>query len=463
MSSNKSSRANSKSRPTSPVRNEEQSFVAPPSSINTPSQIETDPNSDTILELSAKLNDLALSLGRDHLVDLSQVRKSLETKSNSLDNRLLEQSNKINNISKCIQKEILDTEMNFCYVESIKPPEKFAEGPTLLDPKRLYDSCKVFPTREKFNGTSNIISFLEQVNYAQQVVALSEHEFREMLLRCFTRTPYLYLEEFIKNGMSTSDIYMSLISLYDSRLSPETAKADLSDLKCTKSKKYAKLIGEIMLLAGRAASILPNGSARSALYNVECNTALVKVLPTASSTLVSNQLNLLHAKLQRAPTFVELCKSIKPFTASIQKDISQYGTNDANTYKKFKPKVFSLMQNDSTENVSKISKKPNNYETKSIDGKPFKKDHRSYTGKNDNRSSKPKYCTLCGRTGHTAQDICFRMKTDLGKVVSVIPSYSPCKSCLQKNNVKLYHPQSMCFLRDSYPKRNSNVVRREKS
>ena len=86
------------------------------------------------------------------------------------------------------------------------------------------------------NGTLNIISFLEQVNYAQQVVALSEHEFREMLLRCFTRTPYLYLEEFIKNGMSTSDIYMSLISLYDSRLSPETAKADLSELKCTKTK-----------------------------------------------------------------------------------------------------------------------------------------------------------------------------------------------------------------------------------
>ena len=42
-----------------------------------------------------------------------------------------------------------------------------------------------------------------------------------------------------------------------------------------------------MLLANRAASILPQGSARSALYNVEGNTALIKVLPTSSSTLVS--------------------------------------------------------------------------------------------------------------------------------------------------------------------------------
>ena len=455
MSSNKSSRANSRSRPTSPVRNEEQPFVIPPSSIITPSQVETDPNSDSIMELSAKLNDLALSLGRDHLVDLSQVRRNLETKSNSLENKLLEQSNKINNISKSIQKELLETEMNFCYVESIKPPENFADGQTLLDPKRLYESTKVFPTREKFNGTSNIISFLEQVNYAQQVVALSEQEFREMLLRCFTRTPYLYLEEFLKNGMSTADIYMSLISLYDSRLSPETAKADLSELKCTKNKKVAKLLGEIMLLAGRAASILPQGSARSALYNVECNTALVKALPTSSSTLVSNQLNLLHAKLQRAPTFVELCKSVKPFTASIQKDISQFGVNDSNSYKKFKPKVFNLMHTDSGGNFSKLSQKSGNHETNSHDGKSFKKDPRSFTKKFDNKSSTSKYCTLCGRTGHTAQDICFKMRSDTGKVISVIPSYSPCKNCLQKNNVKLYHPIAMCFLRDNYPKRNN--------
>ena len=453
------SRGNSRSRPSSPIRNTERTTFSSPSSPTNIDFQSSELNANTVLTLGAKLNDLAISLGKNHLVDLSKVRRDLNNQALTLDSKFDLQNEKISSLSKDVQNEILTQELNFAQVDnSVHPPVNFASEATLTDPRRLHDVAKIFPTRDKFNGNSNILSFLSQLNYCQEVAQLTHSEFRDMMLRCFSKTPYTYVEEFLKNNMSTQDIYYSLISLYDSRLSPDEAKSNLNNLKVSKNTKLAKVIGEIMLLGGRASSILPEGEARCALYNVECNSAFVKVLPPHSSTLVSNQINLLHAKLQRSPTFVEVCKSVKPFFDSIQKNIDSLGTNDpSNFHKRFKPKVYSLSK-ESDEQSKQTFKKPSNFQNKNSGfnrSRPSTKfTPQSKTGSHDMSMDKKKYCTLCGRNGHTAKDLCYKMRLDNNKIISVVPSYTPCPTCLEKNNVRLFHPVKYCFNRDNYPKQS---------
>ena len=67
-----------------------------------------------------------------------------------------------------------------------------------------------------------------------------------------------------------------------------------------------------------------------------------------------------------------------------------------------------------------------------------------------------KYCTLCGMTGHTPQDVCYQMRNQAGKIVTVVPCYQFCDTCYRKLNKKLFHPREFCISRENYPKLASN-------
>ena len=426
-----------------------------------------DTNNQAILQVSAKLNDLALSLGKDHLVDLSSVKKELDNQNSNLDNKLSSQDEHIKNISKNIHQKLMEQELNYANVDlSVHPPTSFPPHPTLTDPKRLHEVGKIFPTRDRFTGSSNIFSFLTNLNFAQEIAQLSEKEFREIIHRCFAKLPFIYVEEFLKNNMSTSDIYYNLSNLYDDRQTPEQAKITLSNLKCNRNDKLQKLIGQIMILGGRSASILPEGAARTALYNAECCSALVKILPPNSSSLVSNQLNLLHAKLQKVPSFVEVCKSIKPFSDSIQADINRSGGNDpTNNFKKrFKPSIFQISHEKSDQNSSNHKRvgpfTPKSNFSNQSNNNLVTKSSAKRESTAERQKGQSKQCTLCGRSGHTANDICYKMRTNTNKLVTVIPSYTPCKICLERANTRLFHPEQYCFRRETYPKQNKAFVER---
>ena len=173
------SRSGSKSRNNSPTRN-----MDPPLNDNL---ICPDMNNQAILQVSAKLNDLAISLGKDHLIDLSSVKRELDNQNSNLDSKLSSQDEHIKNISKDIHQQLMEQELNYANVDlSVHPPTSFPPHPTLTDPKRLHEVGKIFPTRDRYTGNSNIFSFLTNLNFAQEIAQLSEKEFREIFILAWT-------------------------------------------------------------------------------------------------------------------------------------------------------------------------------------------------------------------------------------------------------------------------------------
>ena len=99
-----------------------------------------------------------------------------------------------------------------------------------------------------------------------------------------------------------------------------------------------------------------------------------------------------------APLFIEVTKSLNPYVTSINKDIATYCSQSHNSQSKPTPWV---KRGRSGLNISAIT-------------------------------STRKYCTLCGKTGHQADDVCYSMKNDRGEIVRVVPSFTACEICKTK-------------------------------
>ena len=108
-----------------------------------------------------------------------------------------------------------------------------------------------------------------------------------------------------------------------------------------------------------------------------------------------------------------MTKSLNPYVTSINKDIATAGVTTSNSTSNTTPWV-------------KRGRRDLN-----INALTFNK----------------KYCTLCGRNGHQADEVCYAMKNDKGEVVRVVPSFTACEICKTKNRRRLYHPQEYCPLR----------------
>ena len=64
---------------------------------------------------------------------------------------------------------------------------------------------------------------------------------------------------------------------------------------------------------------------------------------------------------------------------------------------------------------------------------------------NYNKYNKRKlHCLLCGKSGHTATDFCFEMRTDAGNFALVNRVPDPCPQCLADTQDKLFHPDDFC-------------------
>jgi hypothetical protein len=159
------------------------------------------------------------------------------------------------------------------------------------------------------------------------------------MLASSTGLAHELLLEWKMNGESVPTIYHNLLINFDKRLSPDEAKMQLSSYKIPKSSSLAKAESQIMLLAGRTASALPEGPSRTAYYNLEACNAMIRSLPPSSSANVNNLYNQLSARLGRAATFAELSRGMNLLRTTIDKDIRQNGGDMSFKNKKWGPQL----------------------------------------------------------------------------------------------------------------------------
>ena len=394
-----------------------------------------DPLGNILLEICSRHNDLCKKLGSTHIIDGNNLCKNFIEKIKDNDsqiNKAIDEGK--NEIVNNIEKQIISKELNYLNnSQNVLPPTKFAEENADNNISRVNEATKIFPIRRRFDGTSqNIVEHLSEINHSQQIVNLSKSEFKIIFKKCFTKTPFDIVTNLILLDYPLQDIYFTLISQFDTRLSINEARQELNTFTCTKNLKIIEVISKIIHLATRIASELPPGKSQIDVYNIECKNALIRSLPSNSAQIVTNQYNLLSSKLDRTPSFIELCKSLLPYHSSINTDIKNNGA----THQK------STLTQDRFKNWRPYRAKPQVYQL-------------DYKGK--------KYCSLCGGSSHNASETCYKMKTDSNKIVEVIPTFDPCKTCLSRLDKKLYHPDKFCFLRPTYPKNRAFITKKKEN
>lgn len=260
-----------------------------------------------------RVGDLCTAFYAHMELERDQIKKELEASSAETEMR------------------ILDKELHaYNCKENLPFPKKFASKNVLINASARSDAIRIFPTKNKFNGTEssngmNIHEFLSLVNSAQKQMVLSREEFLEFLLMCTTGRPHVLIKDWSENGENVEDIYHNLFSHYDTRMSPETAREKLSLYKARKNSTLNKAMSDIMQLALRAACVLPQGIARTASYNSEAVQALIRCLPPVSSDLASNKYHTISSRLQRPATFAELSRALAINAHSIDNEITKMG------------------------------------------------------------------------------------------------------------------------------------------
>ena len=425
-----------------------------------------------------------------------------------------------------IEANILKREMNNYHNLNavVKSPVKYSDTYQLINPDKVKLAAQLFPyTKQslKFSGKRDGVSVLEwlsSLTNAQAVVLLHKEEFKDALLKSTAGPVYTLVQNYISYQYDVPDIYASLIMLYDNRLSPAEAKKQLAAYKATKNSNLTRVQSQIMDLASRVASSLPEGPSRTNCYDFEACNALIQGLPHNSSVMVSNLYNKLSAKLGKAPTYCELCKALTKFHDTITQDIKQFGAHprqpqEARPDPRGRPATFNMNSKKDSHNpraprtrtqsypasppptvhmsssnrfqssrnyappmrnrpsfparsgrvhalAQRTYNRPNNnYRADgNRSGNGFRRNFQTNQGApyNQNKGfNGRKYCVLCSASNHYANEGCKMMVDDNGVRRYVIPSYAKCKECFEKTNKSLYHPAEYCLLRPAFPKRSS--------
>jgi hypothetical protein len=419
----------------------------------------------------------------------------------------LDMQNKFSKTHEDIENSIIFKDLNSHKINSaVTPPEYFSPEPTIKSVTRLTEVLKLFPRSFKFSGSKNdnmsVVEFLNTLKTLQEQLKLSESEFLDRMLASSTGLAHELLLEWKTNGENISTIYHNLLVNFDKRLSADDAKMQLCAYKIPKTSTLAKAESQIMLLAGRTASSLPEGPSRTAYYNLEACNAMIRSLPPTSSASVNNLYNQISARLGRAATFAELSRGMNLYRVSIDKDIRSNGADMAFRNRKMtssnlrsgsqnKNKFVAYSISTGTNSNRKVSSqrgqaydKPayninNNNISFTPRPKPILKNYmnkmrgpfRNWTNNNQSDPKKGKFknntfqrnkapidknsCSLCGYRNHTASE-CRNMQDNQGKRVEIIPTYGTCGRCPSRISPRLHHPEALCPFRPGGPLQNRN-------
>ena len=228
---------------------------------------------------------------------------------------------------------------------------------------------------------------------------------------------------------------------YDREISSTSAEQELTNLKAKKTDTLHLLLQQISKLADLASRGYVNAEIRTALIDSKSCSALITCLPEKSKMEVYREFNLLSQKLNRPPKFNEFTRVLYPIEQSINHDIAKSGFSG---------------RDDRDQRINNVNRKKfDKRRNKSVNVVGTYNNNRG-NGKGEPKNNKftgTIGCLLCGQDSHRASDGCYRMLDDKGKVVPVSPVQKYCSTCFQEENVKLFHPQNLCFRRDTYPRK----------
>jgi len=230
---------------------------------------------------------------------------------------------------------------------------------------------------------------------------------------------------------------------------------------------------------------IPQGATRNAYYNNEAIQALIRSLPPTSRTTCSNLFHTLSAKARRAITFMELSRPLNTLRHTIDLDIKQNGANVVNNnsktssskskkgYKKnYSSYSVDTVLEDKTVQQDKQRQvqgsqgnqaavyQANAHQDKAAKGNSGfrgnsgnKRQHGSNNQSKgaSNNSGTRRYCSLCGKTNHTAAQGCRNMKDNSGQIIEIQPAQSTCNVCPATVIPRLNHPPYLCPFRPTGP------------
>jgi hypothetical protein len=396
---------------------------------------------------------------------------------------------------------------------SVHPPHYFSETPKITSAAKSAEIQKLFPHNFKFSGSKtdhmSVVEFLHILTTAQEQMHLTEKEFINRMILCSTGLAHELLTEWKANGENVDSIYHNLLVNFDRRLSPNEAKNQLQSYKVSKNTSLAAAESKIMLLAGRAAALYPEGPSSTSIYNMEsCNT-MINSLPRSSQAMVSNLFYQISARLGRAATFAELSKAMNLYRPTIDEDIRSHGGENflrtrrapqANIRGRSRPKYTSFVVTtnqprnqvamnrygvaqarklaragatmklgNSYNNSTSFTPKPLKLQTYNTNkfGKQHHNAHKNHGHghhNNNNSHARPmlkrdsngkfirsnQNCLLCGTAGHNASS-CRIMRDDNGEVVQMIPPHGTCTKCPARIRPRLHHPEKYCPYRPTGP------------
>jgi hypothetical protein len=370
-----------------------------------------------------------------------------------------------------IKKDMLAQELqSFTINQEFPVPTEFSSKYKLTNSNLRKEAMFVFPPRQKFSGSSYkdggsgmpVEEFLAAMTRGQKDANLHRDEFHEMLLICSTGRAHSLLVDWLGAGETTESIYHLLAINFDRRVSPDVAKSQLLAFKATKDMTLADVEARITQLSGRAVTTLPPGESRTNLKNLEGVQALIRALPATSSTTVSNAYSMISSKLGRPATYFELTRSLNIYRTTIDADIR---ANGVDAKKKDNTKPSAPRNGNNGQNGQKKQNSYGSYAMNATEGNPKdqnkggdKKSEGEGNKKSENKNHNKgksggdkRFCTMCGRTGHTAAQGCRAMVSNEGRIVPCTPTQATCNACPASVQPRLNHPTDLCPYRVGGP------------
>ena len=388
-------------------------------------------------------------------------------------------------VTELTERKILNKEFeSLCSQEVENMPKYFSSRSKLTSNANKIEALRIFPVKNKFSGNTGgdslqLHEFLSLMEAAQNQMRLTQKEFIHMLLMCTSHRAHELIQQWADQEESLSNIYFNLTLQYDRRVTPEAAKIKLSNLMAPKNTDLAKHLSLIMHLADRASYSLPQGPTRKSYYNYEAIQALLRSLPPVSRNLCSNLYHQLSSKAGRSLSFMEISRPLTNMRFSIDQDIRDNGAaimkNSKPSYSsgsKNKRKgnksynTYTVSSNNTGTQGTNQSTTPVVYQntvqhTGTVSGTGQGRGNNStpnkghFTKKGNAQGNKTrKYCSLCGKTNHTAVDGCRNMRDDSGTVINIQPAQSTCTVCPPNITPRLCHPNFLCPYRPNGPFHN---------
>ena len=387
------------------------------------------------------------------------------------------------------EERIISREFDALCTNDEAMPSYFSKQSKLISNAANVEAQKLFPTKNKFSGGNHdslsLQEFFHNLRIAQEQMRLTEAEFLKMMLLCTSGRANELLTQWVDQNERVSEIYFNLTLHFDKRMTTESARQKLLTIMAPKSGDLARHISHVMSLAQRAASAIPAGASRTAYFNNEAISALMRSLPPASRTTCSNLFHTLSAKARRAITYNELTRPLITLRDTIDADIKANGVGSSvsanakvDERRKFAKKTgssnkkpTSFVVEASYENPTaggsksnrRYYKKPGNFTQPHVYLAAGSNSAPRTNSANPNRQRQPfraagpsnrrpnQYCSLCGKASHTAAQGCANMRDAQNKIVNVQPTQSTCNVCPGFVNPRLNHPAVFCPYRPNGP------------